>query len=234
MNEPTKKSLTRTQCVAAVAVALLAGLAFILFCMAATSRTCVLSQDLRAISNCRQVILSIRLYAADEGGVYPDAKLPFATDSNAVFRQLFVEGYLEDEKIFGCYGLFLPDGSIGTSPDYGEALTPDENHWAMTKGLNAQSPGSIPLVFENPAKATWPPMWNADASGQPVKGRSWSGGRIIIGTNDTSVELMKLSSKTGDSVPLAPVKPASENLFELASKLPHAPKYEVLDVAVKK
>lgn len=223
-------SITRKECAVATLVLLLVSLAGFAFNY---ERPIGHPGYVRAISNCRQIILSIRLYAADEGGAYPDAKLPLAKDSNAVFRQLFVEGSVEDEKIFGCYGLFFPDGIIGASPDYDEALMPGENHWAMTKGLDDASPGGVPLVFENPAAATWPPIWNADAVGQPVKGRSWSGGRIIIGTNDTSVQLMKLSSKTGTSVPLAPVKPASDNLFELASKFPHAPKYEVLDVAVK-
>jgi hypothetical protein len=186
----------------------------------------------RSISNCRQIILSIRLYASDEGGAYPDSKLPGATDSNTVFRQLIIAGSLEDEKIFGSPG--GPDGNVGEMPDYAEAILPGENHWAMTKGLNDSSPGSIPLVFETPANASWPPAWNPDAAGKPVKGRSWSEGRIIIGTNDTSVQLMKLSSKTGSSVPLAPVKPSTENLFELARKFPNAPKYEVLDIALPK
>jgi hypothetical protein len=189
----------------------------------------------KSIANCRQIILSIRLYAADHDGAYPDAGLPLATDSNTVFRQLIITGELEDEKIFGCgASRFVPDGDIGNAPDFSRAVQPGENHWAMTKGLNDNSPGEMPLVYENPTDAAWPPAWNADAAGRSVKGRTWSGGKVIIGTNDTSVELMKLESSKGSNVPLKPMKSDGLNLFERYSQTPDDTLSEILDVAETK
>jgi hypothetical protein len=148
-------------------------------------------------ANCRQIIVALRLYAADHDGKYPDADLPSARDSNTVFRHLIVAGTIEDERIFGGRASpYTPDGELGSAPDYVRAVEPSENHWAMTKGLRDDGPGPAPFVFENPADATWPPTWNADVSTKPNKGRAWAGGKIIVGAHDTSVEFMKLSSKT--------------------------------------
>jgi hypothetical protein len=192
-------------------------------------------QITESIANCREIILSIRLYAADHDGAYPDSAVPLATDSNTVFRQLIITGTLEDEKIFGCgASRFMPDGDIGAAPNYSHAVLPEENHWAMTKGLNDSSPGEMPFVFENPVEATWPPTWNADAAGKSVKGRSWAGGKVIIGTNDTSVELMKLKSSKGTKVPLKPMKSDGHNLFERYSSTPDDSLRQVLDVAEAK
>lgn len=178
------------------------------------------------IANCRQIILALRLYAADNAGAYPDSKGPAAEDSNTAFKRLIVGGILEEEELFGCApSPFKPDGSLGEAPGYAETLEPGENHWAMTKGLTDQSPGGMPLVYENPAEASWPPTWNADAAGTPVFGRAWKSGThcmVIIGCNDTSVEAMELASCTGTQVPLA----AQKNPFAAAGG-------EVLDVAEK-
>jgi hypothetical protein len=101
----------------------------------------------------------------------------------------------------------------------------------MTKGLKVNSPGEMPLVYENPVDDAWPPAWNADAAGRSVKGRSWAGGKVIIGTNDTSVELMKLESSKGTHVPLKPMKSDGHNLFERYSSTPDDTLRQVLDVA---
>jgi uncharacterized protein DUF4190 len=160
----------------------------------------------KAMSNCRMIITALRLYADDHNGKHPDASLPQAHSSNAVFRQMFVEGQVDSEMIFGCPGSKCgnPDGNIGTAPDYREAVQPGENHWAMTKGLTTASDGSIPLVFENPADATWPPKWSPDLAGTGKPGRTWSGGRVIIGFNDGSVALLPLESSKGEHVGLKP------------------------------
>ncbi|OAI56997.1 hypothetical protein AYO49_00315 [Verrucomicrobiaceae bacterium SCGC AG-212-N21] len=189
-------------------------------------------QITKSIANCRQIIIAMRLYAADHAGAYPDSKVPSAIDSNVVFRELIKSGALEDEKIFGCgASRYTPDGLIGAAPEYADAVTPGENHWAMTKGLDDSSPGGIPLVFENPADATWSPTWNPDMAGRNVKGRTWSGGKVIIGTNDTSVELMKLTSPKGTRVPLKPYGVEGKNLFEQYLDNPDDTTYEILDIA---
>lgn len=210
------------QFVAGLLVALLLAGVFIAWAAKVGTRSRGISNG---IANCRQIILGLRLYAADNGGAYPDSKAPVPEESNTVLARLITAGIIEDETVFGCApSPFKPDGKVGASPDFAEALEAGENHWAVTKGLTEQSPGGIPLVYESPADASWPPKWNADAADTAVKGRAWKGGgsqaSIIIGSNDSSVELFQLASGTGTGVPLA----AEGNPFDAAAG-------EVLDVA---
>lgn len=156
----------------------------------------------KAINNARQIIIGLKLYAADNNGKYPD-KLKngsSASDSNTAFRELFINGALENESIFGCPASpYVPDGNIGTAPDYREALKPGENHWAMTGGLNDSSSGAIPVVYENTSSgAAWPPTWNTAIPGRRSPGRTWSGGKVIIGFNDGSVELVRLGAEPNE------------------------------------
>ena len=180
------------------------------------------------INNCKQVITTLKIYAADQTGTYPDADLPNAKTANEVFRRLFKDGVVDSETIFGCPNSELgkPDGNIGTAPDYTEALKPGENHWAMTKGLLDSDADSIPLIYENPSEATWPPKWNPSLIGTEKPGRTWSGGKVIVGFNDGSVAALPLESTTGTSVGLKP-HPDGTPIF------PTIPgrKFEVLNAA---
>ncbi|QIF02572.1 hypothetical protein [Roseimicrobium sp. ORNL1] len=166
------------------------------------------------ISNCRQIITAMRIYSSDHGGKYPDAALASPRSSNEAFRVLFQTMAIDNELLFGCpMSPYVPDGDIGKAPDFKQALEAGENHWALTKGLSDSDLGSIPLMFENPSVATWPPKWNLDAKGTKTPGRSWSNG-IIIGMNDSSVGIQMLGSKTGTEVPLKDlVNGDGENLF---------------------
>ncbi|MEI6533959.1 MAG: hypothetical protein WCN98_01365 [Verrucomicrobiaceae bacterium] len=164
------------------------------------------SPQAKAINNCKQIITTLKLYNADQREIYPDADLPNAKTSNEVFRRLFMAGVADSEEIFGCpqSELGKPDGNIGTAPDYTEALKPGENHWAMTKGHTDSDSGSIPLIFENPSEATWPPKWNPSLIGTEKPGRPWARGLVIVGFNDGSVQAFPLESTTGTSVSLKP------------------------------
>ena len=158
-----------------------------------------------AISNCRQIEMALRAYAADHNGNYPDAALEHPLNSNEAFRKLFIEGYITDEKIFGAeFSPYHPDGKIGQAPDYREALQAGENHWAMTQGLTDGGAADMPVVFEHPAVATWPPKWNADAVEVPKMGRVWRRHRVVVGLNDGSANSMTLESSGGTAVGLAP------------------------------
>lgn len=184
----------------------------------------------KGISNCRQIITAMKIYSADHDGKYPDAALTDPQSSNEAFRLLFTEGILDNEMIFGCpVSRFVPDGSIGGRDDTARSAAVDvgENHWAMTKGVTDSSPKEIPLVYENPVKPTWPPVWNADAAETNKHGRSWKNG-VIIGLNDSSVGIQPLESKKGTSVPLK--KKDGKDLFEAAIDPTTFPKGEVLNV----
>ena len=67
----------------------------------------------------------------------------------------------------------------------------------MTVGQTESSSSVMPLVFENPATQAWPPQWNADYAGQLQPGRTWRGGKIVIGLNDNSVSVVKLEATKG-------------------------------------
>ncbi len=190
------------------------------------------------LSNARQISLMLKNYAGDHNGRYPDGKT-----SNEVFRELFKTGLLDDERAFtAACSPYEGDNNIGEDPDYAKALEPGENHWSMTKGVTADSPGDVPLLFENPAFATWPPQWNVDAVHRPysslyslltfshhdppppkIPGRAWSEDKIVVGRNDGSVQAEQLESITGKAVTLER-NAEGKNLFEAAG--PH----EILDI----
>jgi len=181
----------------------------------------------KAINNCRQIAITLHLYAVDHSGEYPDAALPQAHSSNEVFHLMFVEDQTSDEMIFGSpLSRHQPDGEIGAKPDFLEALQPGENHWAMTRGLTEISPANMPLVFENTAVPSWPPKWNADLAGTNQQGRTWAKGKVIVGFNDCSVFLQTVKDGAGPQ----PLKPTSDKapVFPLLDSQP-----TILDVQDK-
>jgi hypothetical protein len=151
-----------------------------------------------ATNNARQIVLLLRNYASDHGGRYPPGKT-----SNEVFRALIKSALLPNERLFTAdYSPFKGDNDVGDEPDFANALLHGENHWAMVGGLDDKSSDSAPLVFENPAEASWPPKWNMDAAATPVRGRAWKSSKIVICRNDISVAAEDLEAKTGARVGL--------------------------------
>jgi prepilin-type N-terminal cleavage/methylation domain-containing protein len=204
-------------------IAILAGLA-----VPAFNQVQERARLMQGSSNCRQILISLKSFAGDNNGNYPDGdKAADPQSSNDAFRLLFKRGLLEDERAFTCASSpYEPDNNIGEAPDYDEALKAGENHWALTKGLSDSSSGNAPLVFENPVGgASWPPMWNCNAAGQKKEGRAWKSGKIIVGRNDGSVAGEQLESVKGDSVPLKSVS-NGKDLFTMFSE-----QGEILDVA---
>ncbi|MBL9134151.1 MAG: type II secretion system protein [Verrucomicrobiaceae bacterium] len=158
--------------------------------------------QMKAVSNCKQIILSMKQFAGRNNSQYPDTVTNpqtggMAQTANDAFRLMIQEQIITDERIFGCPAGYNPDGNIGQPPQYGMALLQNENHWAMTQGLTDTSPGNMPLVFENPAAVGWPPQWNANFAGQLRPGRTWPGGQVIIGRNDGGAEVVDLNGKQG-------------------------------------
>ena len=176
------------------------------------------SGQMQAMNNCRQIIIALKSYGSDHDGRYP-----VGFTANEAFRQLIKGEQLEDERVFSApRSPYVPDNNLGDAPDYRQALEHGENHWAMTKGVTDKADGNTPLVFENPAVKSWPPLWDTRLQGVAKPGRVWTGNKIVVGRADGSVYVEKL--KDGEPlVSLAPVKDG-KNLFELAG--PH----EVLDV----
>lgn len=177
------------------------------------------------MENCRQIIEALRAYARQHDGKYPDSNEVKPANSNQAFRLLILSGVVQDETIFsGVVSRYTADNLVGAPPDFVEILESGENHWAMTKGVTDKSPPKMPLVFENAVSNTWPPKWNASAAHTKEPGRSWEGGKIIVGFNDGSVEVIQLESAKGTSV--GPKKGADgKDVFTRAAEL-----MQILDI----
>ncbi|MCB1279769.1 prepilin-type N-terminal cleavage/methylation domain-containing protein [Prosthecobacter sp.] len=180
-------------------IAILASLAVPAFTMVQTQ-----GNQMKGVNNCKQIILSLKQFSKDNNSAYPDSVANpmtggIAASANDAFRFLVMEQIVTDERIFGCPAGYntIDNNSIGQAPTYGQALLPGENHWAMTAGQTDTTVGNMPIVFENPIGNSWPPNWNADAAGQIKPGRTWPGGKIIIGRNDGSVAVEALNGKKG-------------------------------------
>lgn len=174
-------------------------------------------------NNCRQIIMALRIYANDNGGVYPDAKIPNVKTSNEVFRALIRKEIILDERIFGGkMSLYHPDGSIGEAPDYAEALQSGENHWMMASNYQTTTPGHFPFVFENAMSSDWPLIWRKYNGMLIAPGRVWRGGKIIVGCADGSVNLETLEeTSAGYQLPETFLKPRGKE---------PVPKLSILDI----
>ncbi|MDB6119390.1 MAG: Prepilin-type N-terminal cleavage/methylation protein [Verrucomicrobiaceae bacterium] len=179
------------------------------------------SQQMWATSYCRQIVISLKGYASEHGGRYPKG-----ANANEAFRELFKGGWLEDEAVFGCpKSPFVADEDIGKAPDFAKALQPGENHWAMTKEITDETAGNCPLVFENPAVASWPPQWDSSLVQVAKPGRVWAGQTIVIGRNDGSVGGEKIGAKGTGVLRTLQKNSKDVDLFEQVG--PH----EILNVA---
>jgi hypothetical protein len=153
--------------------------------------------------NGRGIILALKIWAHDNNnGKYPDSKLGEKATANMAFRELFKSDIFQDERPFGApRSPFIPDGEMGSAPDYAKALEPGENHWMLVAGLSTNSPGRTPLLFENALDTSWPPKWRPGFFMPHVRGRSWRGGKIQVYRNDNSSFLVPLK-KQGDYLTL--------------------------------
>lgn len=150
----------------------------------------------------RGIVMCVRIWANDHSGKYPDSILDENATANMAFRELFKSDIILDERIFrGERSPFIPDGEIGSSPEYAKALEPGENHWMLVAGLSNASPGRTPLFFENALDTSWPPKWRPGFFMPHVRGRSWRGKKIVVGFNDGSIRLVPLK-KQGDYLTL--------------------------------
>jgi len=165
------------------------------------SRIQTQGNQMKAVNNCKQIILSLKQYAKDADSAYPDGRHPELKSANQVFRVLFKDDIVVDERIFGCpESMVKPDNDIGAPPKFEKALMPGECHWMLLKNQTEVSHPRTPILIENSLNASWPPKWDVSKPSKSwwskddnqKRGRSWKGRRIIIGRNDGSVAVEKL------------------------------------------
>ena len=189
--------------------------------------TAVMARQSAAAYNCHQIMMALKVWAAENNGNFPDSKLPPPVNSNQVLRRLIQNELLQDERIFGApYSPFVPDGMIGNSPDYTKACEPGENHWMLVAGLSADTKGIYRVIFENALEPIWPPRWRFDSRLKPLRGRTWREGTIILGRADSSVDIEKLVKREGGLV-------LPDNYLKALEK-ESAPPITILDIEEKK
>ncbi|MFN0079253.1 MAG: hypothetical protein ACKVY0_22540 [Prosthecobacter sp.] len=136
----------------------------------------------------------MKQYAKDARSIYPDGQNKEFKSSNEVFRELFREEIVSDERIFDCpNSVFKTDNKIGRPPALDTALLSGECHWMLLKSQTEDSHPKIPLIIENSLSTSWPPKWDVTPPEGPRKrGQAWRGREIIIGRNDGTVQVEKL------------------------------------------
>lgn len=145
--------------------------------------------DVRAKSSVRnayQIHVGLVNYATGHDGNFPSqtADGQDIQTANDAYRQLFVQGTIDDEKLFFVpnskwHGTkTAPDGNIGNAQNnFQNALETGENHYAYQSGLNMESSDSrLPLVFDG-GKEGAPGTFSREPN---EKGGVWKGKYAVV------------------------------------------------------
>jgi prepilin-type N-terminal cleavage/methylation domain-containing protein len=159
----------------------------------------------KALSNAKQIALALRLYASDNGGIYPSYQLssgqPTTTtvaNANYAFAQLFPT-YIQEERIFyvpkSAWTPTQPDEVTDNPPQDtpNNTLKAGENEWAYVLGLNDNSNPAVPLLADGFAGNTGVVTSHVYTVDQSQKGGVWKGQKAIVVCADSSGNLMTLS-----------------------------------------
>jgi len=155
--------------------------------------------QVKALSQAKQIGLALRLFSGDNDGNYPQSytgdtasgyTYDFATaptSSNVALRQL-IPDYVNQEKIFyvpkSGWTLNSPDELMDTEAN---KLKAGENHWAYVALLNDTSNPNFPLIADG--FSTTVGTYTDDPA---AKGGVWEGKKAIVLRNDQSANLEKV------------------------------------------
>lgn len=185
--------------VVVVIIAVLASIALPVF-----NRVQLKGQQTKALSNARQIVMALKLYASDHNGCFPSYTLsngqPTTTtvaDSNTAFAQLF-PAYLTDEEIFWVpTSAFCsptpPDGVIDNPPQDTpvNTLKAGENAWAYVLSLYDTSDPALPVIapgFSDAGSHTY-------TTNQAQPGGLWNGRSAVVIRQDSSGALMPVNQQ---------------------------------------
>lgn len=192
--------------------------------------------QMKAVVNCKQIILALKRFAADNGSRYPDSPAAdfMPVSSNQIFRRLFKEQMCDDEHIFGCPGgKYSPDGNLGPAPGFAQALEPGECHWMLLSEQSDESYGDVPMIIENALDTSVPPRWELSPASPAQRGRAWKNGMIVIGMNDGSAQVLPLRPDGVLRGNYRPPGPEGRNYFDTLSAEQRA-KLKYWDIEEKK
>ena len=186
MNKPTRKpaAFTLIELLVVISIiAILASIAMPVYGMA--MRTARMAA---AMTNGRSIVMSLRMYAEDNGGVFPVDKNIYddpILSSNDAFRSV-LPTYCDNETIFT-----VPNSKAGPKADGkiespSQILARGENHWAYISGLSGSSNSTWPLVVDH-----------TDGSGQystdeTALGGVWRGTHALVIRTDASASKVVL------------------------------------------
>jgi len=162
-------------------IAILAGIALPVF-----SSVQIKGNQIKDLSNAKQIGIGIRLYSSDNDGLYPpttqssSAGGAAAKYSNDIFTNL-VPQYIPQEKIFylskSAWTPQVPDENTAGS----NALSSGENNFAYVSGMNDQSNPALPVVADGFAGTGNPAIGSAAyTSDSTLPGGVWKGKNAIV------------------------------------------------------
>ena len=164
-----------------------------------------------AMANGKSIVMSLRLYSEDNGGVFPVDKNIYddpIISSNDAFRSL-IPTYCDNETIFT-----VPNSKAGPKADGrvgspSEILARNENHWAYISGLSSTSNSTWPLVVDH-----------TDGSGQystdeTALGGVWRGTHALVIRTDASASKVPLIG-TGNKRYLPRFDDRSKNALQVS------------------
>jgi prepilin-type N-terminal cleavage/methylation domain-containing protein len=164
-----------------------------------------------AMNHGRSIALSLRLFAEDNGGVFPAGQNAWSepiVTANDAFRSL-LPTYCDNEVIFA-----VPNSKTGPKADGridspAQILARGENHWAYVAGLSTTSNSTWPLVVDH-----------TDGSGQystdeTALGGLWRGTHALVIRTDGSAGKVPLLG-AGPKRYLPRLEDKSQNALQVA------------------
>lgn len=178
----------------------------------------------KTVAVAKNVFNAMTSFASDNNGKFPqigattsDGTGTFATAEDA-FREFIVKEYVSDETDFSVDNSPVElDGFVGDAPDYADAFSDADGgvHWSLIGNGTQTMRGSAPLAWENGSTEGWDPSWDPTKAGQPVKGRTWSGGKVVVVTISGKAEALEVEDITAESK-LKSLGTGSKNVFTAA------------------
>lgn len=146
-----------------------------------------------AADQARKIQVQLVAYAVDTSGDFPVS----TNASNEAYRELFKARLMDSEKPFCIQSdpyitkpNKVPDGDLGSAPEYSQALEVGECSFGYVSGLSQSSRSDLPLIFNGFAEGSIG-KWTTF---QDKKGGVFQGRYGVVVNVGGAGEAMKLSS----------------------------------------
>ncbi len=177
----------------------------------------------KTVAVAKNVFNAMTGYASDNNGRFPQVGDEMKnggtfTSAEDVFREFMVREYSSDETDFGVDNSpVVLDKYIGEAPTFTDAFSSADGgvHWAVLGNGTQTMKGSTPLAWENSVSGGWDPTWDPTLAGTSDKGRTWSGGKVVLVTVSGKAEALTLES-TDTASKLENLGTGSKNAFTAA------------------